>query len=83
MMKLELYQRVVVTHDFVDEKIRKGDIAWLIDYVPHPEGQEEGVVLEIFNIFGESLHVAVVPGSAIAPLRPDHVPGVRSVAEIS
>ena len=53
-------------------------MATLVDYVPHPAGGEEGAVLEIFNAIGESIGVATVPASAVAALRADQMPTVRS-----
>jgi len=79
-MKLELYQEVVVTRDIPEENLYKGDVATLVDYVPHPAGGEEGAVLEIFNAIGESIGVATVPASAVAPLRADQMPAVRSLS---
>jgi hypothetical protein len=76
-MKPELYQRVVLTRDLPEEKLRKGDLAWLIDYVPHPARGEEGAVLELFNVMGDSIAVVTVPISAIAPLSADLVPVAR------
>jgi hypothetical protein len=79
-MKLELYQEVVVTRDIPEENLYQGDVATLVDYVPHPAGGEEGAVLEIFNAIGESIGVATVPASAVAPLRADQMPAVRSLS---
>jgi hypothetical protein len=79
MMKPELYKEVALTRDIPTEKLKKGDVAIVVDYVPHPTGGEEGAILEIFNAIGESIAVLTVPLSAIAPLRPDQVPAVRSL----
>lgn len=79
-MKLELYQEVVVTRDIPAENLYQGDVATLVDYVPHPAGGEMGAVLEIFNAIGESIGVATVPASAVSPLRADQMPTVRSLS---
>lgn len=76
-MKPELYRQVALTRDIVEEGLQAGDVATLVDYVPHPGGGEEGAVLEIFNALGESIAVITVPVSAIAPLRADQIPAVR------
>lgn len=81
MMQLELYKEVALTKDIPTENLRKGDVATLIDIVPHPSGGEEGAVLELFNAVGESIAVTVVPLSAIAPLRSDQMPTVRPLLE--
>lgn len=77
MAELEMYKEVALTKDIPSENLRKGDVATLIDRVPHPSGGEEGAVLELFNAVGESIAVVVVPLSAVAPLRADQVPAVR------
>ena len=76
-MRFELYQEVALVRDVPNENLRSGDVAMLIDYVPHPRGGEEGAVLEVFNAVGESIAVVTVPASAVAPLRSDQVPAVR------
>jgi len=55
----------------------------LLKLLLHPTGGEEGGILEIFNGVGESIAVAAVPISAIAPLRPDQAPAVRSLETVS
>ncbi len=77
-MKPGLYQEVALTRDIAAEGLRRGDVATLVDYAPHPSDGEEGAVLELFNALGESIGVVTVPVSAITPLSPDHVFSVRS-----
>ena len=79
-MELELYQEVSILRDIPEENLRAGDVATLVDRVDHPHGGEAGAVLEVFNALGESIAVVTVPISAIAPLRADQVPAVRTVS---
>ena len=79
-MRLELYQEVALTRDAQEANLRAGDVAMLIDYVDHPAGGEEGAILEVFNVLGESIAVVTVPASSIATLRADQVPAVRTLA---
>jgi hypothetical protein len=79
--RLELFQEVALNRDVPADHLRAGDVATLVDYVPHPGGGEEGAVLEIFNAVGESFAVITVPASAISPLRADQVPAVRTVSQ--
>lgn len=79
-MKLELYQEIALLRDFPEKSLLTGDVATLVDFVPHPGGQEQGAVLEIFNAVGDSIDVVVVPVSSIAPLRADQMPAVRSLS---
>jgi hypothetical protein len=67
--------------DLPEHNLRRGDVAVLLDYVPHPEGGEQGCVLEVFNALGESLAVIAVPESAIEALRADEVLAVRPLAK--
>lgn len=78
-MKPALYTEVALTRDLPAEQLKQGDVALLIDYLPHPTSGEDGAVLEIFNAIGESIAVVTVPSSAIAPRRADQVPTVRSL----
>ena len=68
-MKPDLYQRVALRRDVTEHSLRRGDVAVLVDHVPHPAGGEPGVVLEVFNAIGESLSVVAVKESDIEPLR--------------
>lgn len=82
-MALELYQEVSLTRDLPDHNLKTGDIATLIDVVPHPSEGEEGCVLEVFNAIGESIAVIAVPVSAVEVLRSDEILTVRSLTEAS
>lgn len=76
-MRPELYQRVALRHDLPEHDLRAGDVATLVEFVPHPEEGEIGCVLEVFNALGDSILVVAVPASAIEPLRADEVLSVR------
>lgn len=80
---LKLYQRVVLSRNFPEHNLKKGDVVTLIDYVPHPSGGEDGYILEVFNAVGESIDVITVPMSAVQPLNKDEILTVRSLAEAS
>lgn len=80
-MTLELFQDVALSRDIPEHHLKAGDVAILLDYIPHPSGGEDGCVLEVFNAIGESIAVIVVPLSAIEALRADEVLQVRSLAQ--
>ncbi len=82
-MSLELYQRIALSCDIPEEGLKKGDIAYLLDYVPHPEGGELGCVLEVFNAIGESISVLTVPKSAIQLLQSNEVLNARPLVCMS
>jgi hypothetical protein len=72
-----LYERVALKRDIPEHDLRRGDVAVLVDHLPHPEGGEEGYVLEVFNALGESIAVVAVRESEIEALRSDEVLAVR------
>jgi hypothetical protein len=76
-MSLPLYQYVALRRDVPEYHLRQGDVAILVDHVPHPAGGEPGCVVEVFNAVGESLAVVAVAASDVAPLRADEVLAVR------
>ena len=79
-MSLPLYERVALRRDVPEHDLKRGDVAVLIDSVPHPEGGEPGCVLEVFNALGESIAVVAVPESDVESLRADEVLAVRPLA---
>ena len=82
-MSLELYQRIALSRDIPEEGLKRGDIAYLLDYIPHPQGGEPGCVLEVFNAIGESISVLTVPKSAVQPLQSNEVLNARSLVSWS
>ncbi len=80
MTKPDLYTEVTLTRDVPAHGLQRGDIATVIDYVPHPQGGEDGCILEVFNVLGESMAVITVPISAITPLRANQIPSARTFA---
>ncbi|MGC1309327.1 MAG: DUF6883 domain-containing protein [Phormidesmis sp.] len=79
---IELYNRVSLNRDFSEYNLKAGDIATLVDTVPDPDGIEEGYVLEIFNVLGESIDTVIVPQSAISSLKPTEIPAIRSLSQV-
>lgn len=66
----------------IDHELKAGDIATLIDFVPHPNGGEKGCILEVFNAVGESITVISVPVSIIEILRSDEISTGRSLVKV-
>jgi hypothetical protein len=79
-MNFELFREVALTRDFPEHQLRRGDLATLVDFVPHPAGGENGCVLEVFNAVGKTIAVITAPLSAIEPLGPDEILSVRPLA---
>ena len=77
-MKYQLFAEVVLKQDFHEKRLRKGDVATIIDYHPVPSG-EGGYSLEVFNALGETVTIIVLPESAIEPLTGNEIFTVRSL----
>ncbi len=76
---MELYQDIILNQDFPEYQLKQGDLATLIDFVPHPTGGEKGCILEIFNGLGESINVVTVPLSAVKKLSSEDVLTTRKI----
>ncbi len=81
-MTLELYQEVALTRDLPEYQLKAGDIATLVDFVPHPSGGEEGCLLEVFNAVGESLTVIAVPNLYLLKFTENLQTRLEELAEI-
>jgi hypothetical protein len=82
-MTFELYKDVALVCDIPEHQLKAGDVATLVDLVPHPDDGEEGCVLEVFNAIGESITVVVVPISAIKALQANEILSIRPLASAS
>lgn len=76
-MQVEIFQRVALKRDLTGQNLLAGDVAYLVDRVPHPTGGEAGCVLEVFNALGESIAVVTVPESDVEALSADEVLTIR------
>jgi hypothetical protein len=67
--------------DIAEHGLKRGDVATLVDVVPHPNGGENGCVLEVFNAVGESITIVTVRQSDIEGLHADEILSVRLLAK--
>jgi len=77
-MKYELFKELVLTKDIPEKRLKKGDVATVVDYHPVPDG-EDGYSLEVFNVLGDTIDVITVPESAIELLTESEIFSVRSM----
>jgi hypothetical protein len=80
MKSIALYERVALTRDLAEHHLKAGDVATVVEIVPHPSGGPEGYVLEVSNALGESLQVVIVTANDIEPLHANEVLSVRQLA---
>lgn len=80
-MKFALYSRVALAVDLPADRIRRGDVATVVEHHAAPApGHEPGYTIEVFNAVGETLAVLTVPESSLEALRRDEVLAIRSLA---
>lgn len=77
-MTIELFQRVALRDDIPEKRLRRGDVATIVDRHPGRNG-ENGYSLEVFNAIGETIAVVTVPESAIQPLSSNEVFSIREL----
>lgn len=76
-MKYELFKEVVLLKNFPTKKLKKGDVATIVEYHPS-KNSEDGYSLEVFNAVGDTIAVLTVLESEIAGLKESEVFSVRS-----
>ncbi len=81
-MAFELFTRVALKEDFPEHRLRRGDIATIVDTHEGAPGQEDGYSLEVFNAIGETITVIVVRESQIEPLVSDEILHVRQLETV-
>jgi hypothetical protein len=79
-MNLKIYEQVALQRDVVEEGLKAGDVATLVDIVPGPSGSPDGAVLEVFNALGHTVCVTSVSVEDIEPLHEDEILTVRRLA---
>lgn len=79
-MNFKLFEQVALREDVPEHHLRAGDVATIVEFVPHPSGGEDGCVLEVFSAVGESIAIVDLPVSAIEPLNSNEVWAVRPLA---
>ena len=76
-MKYDLFMRVALTADLPKRKLRRGDVATVVEHHPGRPGQEPGYTLEVFNAVGETVDVVTVRESQIERLTAGELLSVR------
>ena len=79
-MKYPLYSRIALAADLPAERLRRGDVATVVEFHERIAGQEPGYSLEVFNALGETAAVVTVRESQIEPLRADELLSVRPLS---
>ena len=77
-MNYELFKEVVLLRDIPEKKLKKGDVATVVEYHPS-DNSEDGYSLEVFNALGDTIAVVTVSESEIETLKESEVFSVRSL----
>ena len=78
-MKFKEFQRVALAKDIPEERLRRGDLATIVDIHPR-NGGEIGYSIEVFNALGETIAVTTVAESVLEELTANDVLHKRSLA---
>jgi len=76
-MAYQLFTKVALRADIPAHKLRRGDVATIVEAHPGRPGQEAGYSLEVFNAVGQTIAVVTVRESQVEPLANNEVPHVR------
>ena len=77
-MTYKLFEEIVLTRDIPEKKLKKGDVATIVEHHSVLEG-EDGYSLEVFDVLGNAIAVITLPESAVEPLTENEIFNVRSL----
>jgi hypothetical protein len=77
-MKFKEFQRVALAKDIPEQKLRRGDLATVVDIHP-ANGGEVGYSIEVFNALGQTIAVTTVAESGLEELTANEILHVRSL----
>ena len=80
-MKVELYKEVVLLKDIPGKRLKKGDIATVVEHHAS-DSSNNGYTLEVFNAIGNTIAVVTVSETDIEPLREDEILSVRTMESV-
>jgi hypothetical protein len=80
-MKYKLYSRVSLKANVPKHRLRRGDVATVVEYHPGRADQAPGYTLEVFNALGETVDVVTVRESQIEPLTAKSILHIRPLAQ--
>ncbi len=77
-MTYKLFEEIVLTRDNPEKKLKKGDVATIVEHHSVLEG-EDGYSLEVFDVLGNTIAVVTLSESAIEPFTENEIFSVRSL----
>jgi len=79
-MNYKMFSRVSLKTSLPKHRLRRGDVATIVERHPGRSDQEPGYSLEVFNAVGDTIDVVTVRESQIEPLTAKSVLNVRPLA---
>jgi hypothetical protein len=80
-MKYKMFSRVSLTASLPKHRLRRGDVATIVEYHPGRSDQEPSYTLEVFNAVGETVGVVTVRESQIELLTAKSLLHVRPLPQ--
>jgi hypothetical protein len=80
-MKYKMFSRVSLKAALPKHRLRRGDVATIVEFHPGRPRQEPGYTLEVFNALGETIDIVTVRESQIEALTAKSVLHVRPLQE--
>lgn len=80
MNAIDLYKEAVLLRDIPENRLHAGDVGTVVEILQHPTGGPRGVMLEVFNVLGDSIAIVTLPETEIEPLADDEVWHARRLA---
>jgi hypothetical protein len=80
-MKYKMFSRIALKANLPKHRLRRGDVATIVEYHNGRPGHECGYTLEVFNAVGETVDVVTVRESQIEPLTSQSLLHVRPLAQ--
>jgi len=79
-MKYKMFSRVALKANLPKHRLRRGDVATIVEHHQGRPDQEPGYTLEVFDAVGETIAVVTVRESQIEPLKAKSLLHVRTQA---
>ncbi len=79
-MKFEMFSKVALKTSVPRHRLRRGDVATVVDYHRGRPKQESGYTLEVFNAVGDTIAIITVRESQIEPLSSTEILNARQLA---
>lgn len=76
-MKFNLYSKAALAEDLPAYQLVKGDLVTIVECLPATGKHGNGYVVEVFDVFGNTLHVIALKESQLRALLPKAVPSMR------